>query len=418
MIDFFGTKPSFNYKRHESSKSTCGVFATYGFIIFTLWAIYHVGNDIFYRNNPKAFESEQFFGNPDETNISPEIFNMAFGLQHPATFEHYIDETIYRVVATWNQRKTVLVAGTPTTIPTSETLTLERCTKEHFGDLEDSTKTLPLSNLFCFRKEDKALLRLQGRFESPMYEYVTVDFYPCDPGGAVTCKDSTVINAALDGAYFAAYYTDLAIDPQNYSHPEGRFLDSKFTTFGQGYYKEYSFFVRHISVKSDVGWLFSQNNKHDFISFDRVQENVDFREFDSFFRLVLRVSTMKTFWTRTYIKLQDILAELDGLLTLFVIIVAIVVYPYIKTKYFEELTNDIFDVKIYRWDQNKKKDVEKMPTKRSFNRRASKKRTGSMNKVHTKQELLSPIKEENLLQSPNKEDEDVSLSREIVKDLK
>ena len=254
MIDLFGTKPAFNYKRKESSKTACGVFATYAFISFTLWSIYHVGNDIFYKQNPKAYQNDQFFEDPEPTHISPDTFNVAFGLQDPNTYAHYINESIYSVVATWRQIKRVTnpITGNVEMIFNEIPITLERCTPEHFGTLSEKAKALELPNLHCFRKEDKELLRVQGRFESPYYEYITVDYAPCKNGGSVVCAPQEEINAKLDGAYFAMYFTDLAIDPQNYTNPEGKFVDSKFTTFGQKYYTEYALFLRHVSGSSPL----------------------------------------------------------------------------------------------------------------------------------------------------------------------
>ena len=364
MIDLFGTKPSFNYNNRETSKSSCGVFATYSFLIFTFWALYQVGNDIFFKRNPKTIQNEEFIENPEPMNLSPDTFNLAFGLQNPITFAHYIDERIFKVVATWQQLMRVPDdSGNVNFVSNAKVLELERCTPEHFGAISESAKTIELPYLHCFKKEDKELLRLQGRFESPVYEHITVDYSPCKNGSSVVCAPQEEIDALLDGAYFAVYFTDLAILPHNFSNPESRFLDSKFTTIGKSYYKEYSFFTRHINVKNDIGWLFSEYHNQDYVSFDRIQENIDFRHFENFFRFVIRVSTMKTFWSRSYIKIQDILAELDGLVTLFIIVIALVVHPYIKSKYFEELINEVFDVKIYRLDKDKKKEEPSSPSK-------------------------------------------------------
>jgi len=126
---------------------------------------------------------------------------------------------------------------------------------------------------------------------------------------------------------------------------------------------------------------------------------------------------MKTFWSRSYIKIQDILAELDGLVTVFVIIIALSIHPYIKNKYFEELINEVFDVKVYRYKEKEKKEINS-PTKVVRKQRPAKgqpyKKVASMKSDKDDPEdltkSLQPLRQEDPNASPR--DQTLNISQE------
>jgi len=71
---------------------------------------------------------------------------MAFGIEHPITYIHYRDESIYTATAYYVTKRTILNDdGDPEFQFTFDDLALTTCTEEHFGDMAEKTATLPLT---------------------------------------------------------------------------------------------------------------------------------------------------------------------------------------------------------------------------------------------------------------------------------
>lgn len=150
-------------------------------------------------------------------------------------------------------------------------------------------------------------------------------------------------------------------------YPEKKFKDAQFTTFGRKYFKEYQIWVKHIEVKSDQGWLLEDEITMRTYGFDFVKELVDFRDLgDTFLEVQFRASPFYTYYERSYIKLQDIFGNLEGLVSVFLIEIAVAVLPYVKLKFYEDLVNEVFDVHGYHPDETfkaEKREEKKEPGK-------------------------------------------------------
>ena len=136
-----------------------------------------MGKDMFFKEQPETVFGIQFIEDPERVVISPKTFNAAFGIEHPITYAHYIDYSIYTVQAFYVTKRTILNDdGDPEFQFTFDDLALTTCTEDHFGDLADKTGTLPLNQLFCFDEEQPNLdeLVIHGRFESDFYQYIQV----------------------------------------------------------------------------------------------------------------------------------------------------------------------------------------------------------------------------------------------------
>lgn len=62
---------------------------------------------------------------------------------------------------------------------------------------------------------------------------------------------------------------------------------------------------------------------------------------------------MKINYERTYIKIQDVLAEINGVLALGFLVVSILCMSHLENNMYESVVNDLFDISL-NYDQGKK----------------------------------------------------------------
>jgi len=356
-VDLFGKPVALNFNGRDKSKSFIGAIFSFLFFGFVVWAFYSFSQDMFKKRNPKTITSQSFDENPQEIIIDPDTFAFGFGLQHPETFFHYIDERIYTVEVTLNQlRREGKPDGSVEEIWSTAVLETEPCTTAHYGKLGHKFVDIELSKLYCLKQKQSALeeIRIQGVFESPIYEYVKASIKACD-NRTSSCATPKELNYYLGGAFFAVYFTNIAIDPKNYTNPNINYRDSYFSSTTFPYFKEVTLWLSHLSMKSDIGWLTAEEKSVDFVSFDKTMENLNFRtDMGAVLNMIVRVGKIKTHYERSYTKISDILAEVNGLMAAVFVGAAIVLYPYSNIKFYESLINELFDVTALSQDSANK----------------------------------------------------------------
>lgn len=96
-IDAFGTPIRLTFKNEEVHQTYFGSFLTIIITAFFIVECYYFGKDVIEKKSPTTIFNEEYVNAPTAFDINPEKFPFAFGLEDGNTFQHYIDERIYKV---------------------------------------------------------------------------------------------------------------------------------------------------------------------------------------------------------------------------------------------------------------------------------------------------------------------------------
>jgi len=391
-VDLFGKPVALNFNGKDKSKSFIGAFFSGLVLLFFVWALYIFSQDMFQKKNPKTIMSQSFHENPAAMVINADTFAFAFGLQDPQTYFHYINSSIYTVEVTRQQlSREVQPDGSLAEIWSSVPLEYETCSTAHFGHLGSKFADIELDELYCLKKDQPALdeIVVQGVFESPVYQYIQASIKACDNAtSSVTCGTPKELQHYLGGGFFATYFTNIAIDPKSYKQPNVTYRDSYYSSLTYPYYKELTLWLNHLEVKSDVGWLLKDEELESFISFEKTVENLNFRQdMGSVLNFVVRVDKIKTHYERSYTKISDVFAEVNGLGAAVIVAFAFILRPFSDIKFNESLINELFEIKTPDTDgssgskaknnsktrkrSNSKKNSKKLEKKSSLSKAAA-----------------------------------------------
>lgn len=227
-------------------------------------------------------------------------------------------------------------------------LETEPCTVEHFGSNVESFLVLELENMRCIKKNQPGLkeISIEGKWEGSVYENVMIDIYPCtEKTSNATCGTKDEINMHLRGAYFSFYFTRIGIDPRNYDSPDTHYLSSFYTLISNTYFKEIPMMLNLLQVKTDEGWLTNDIVTRNYVQYERTDELVDMRPSEAALSFILRSGDITTIYERSYIKIQDILAQASGLINAGIFVLLIALHSYSTIKFYEELINELFHYK-------------------------------------------------------------------------
>jgi len=243
-------------------------------------------------------------------------------------------------------------------------LDLEPCSKSYFGELGDSFSYYELSTMYCLSKDQPNLqkrMTVLGKPESSEFQTLQIMGFLCDSStSTVPCGSDQEIKNAL--GFFQLQYSNTAVDPMNYDKPVTRFRDSYFTSTASDSTKEVDLWISPLEMKTDDGWLTNSYMTENYVQPTKVAEYLSQRsDGDPFFYFFIQAGGITTQYTRSYIKVQDIAARVNGIISFSLVMLIIMVTPYVRLKFYEELIHDLFDVKIMK---DKTKATKRSKTKK------------------------------------------------------
>lgn len=366
QIDLFGKAVLFNYKGNSKSKSKVGAICTIILFAFVIWVAIYFSQQLVNKSEPKTTTFQSFNENPAATPLTIDNFVFAIGMADPVTYANYINESIFTAYAsTYKSTRVPQPNGTVEIIYEEIPLELETCQADHFGELADEFSYLALDQIYCLKKDQANIQTeypiLQGSFESPVYQSIYIYFQECNnETSTVTCGTQNEINAKLEGSYLSLVFSNMVVDLTDYKNPLKKFRDGYYTTVGNSYYKELTLSLDQLEINTDSGWLTTNYKTEPHIEFGDIQELFSLTSKSSFAYFSMRLGNVMNHYNRSYTKIQEIIAQVNGIVTIAFTILFIVLAPYVRLKFYEALINEIFDIKTQkRRSKNKKSNKRK-----------------------------------------------------------
>jgi len=260
-IDIFGYSPKLNYFGNTTATSTFGGLATimvglcYASIFaFTIWRYFE-------RSSPETNVDTLFVKDPEGFVLNKDTLPFAFGIQDPNTAEHFIDESIYTVVAKYRNSYKHVVNGVLISTSKETILPLVPCSEvnmdlSYFDNLE-------LSQMYCLKEfaEKTKELKITGMFESDRYGRIEISFNRCK----TNCKTNEEIDKKLKDGYFAVNYVNWNAKASDFKNPKHRYPTSYYTSTSAEYTKYISQYMTDNEIVTDsslIGYMESESLKY------------------------------------------------------------------------------------------------------------------------------------------------------------
>lgn len=359
-VDFFSMKPSdrITFESSQSYSTTPGKLASWVLVALTIATFVNFGGNMIYRKNPQSVTSQIVTSDPAYLNLPDNGFFMAFGLQDLRNKSvHYIDESIYTVKMI--QRTKI---GTNITL---QDIPVERCSLDRVpnkDDLRDYYKRNQINNLYCISHENTIDVALQSTWDGPLYRNVLINIYPCQNSSSksVVCRPSEEIQAYLNFANYAMYFTNLAVNPNNFEKPITFFGKQLYTPISSETLTYIEMLFGHLDFVSDDGFLFENQNSKTSATYLSNRQILTFNP-TMVVQIDMKLDKVKTIYNRFYDKLQEVLANMGGIIQSFTIIANMLVLPLIKLRFRLSLANNIFTFKTSKKVKEYKSKNQKKP---------------------------------------------------------
>ena len=326
-LDIYSRRISFFYGGKEKISSKFGFFLTSLYIVISIVLFLNYFIRTISREEVTASDSTTHPDTIPSIDINQDIFNLAFGLEHPSTFSRFIDETIYYPKISYIEKikkNGIFVNKLKINVEA------EKCKNSKFGqNFQKLLEKGELNNSYCLSNYN---LTLKGGFQYSEVAFIKISIFPCKNSteNNITCKPQNVIDKFFHNNYFSILAKDTALNPSDFSNPGLPILLNTYTSVDKQIKKDYYVKFAITEIETDTG-LFSQQIKKDkFLRYTKDFDDffiVDSNYFTSgkeILSLTIRIEDNIYFQKRTYKKMADVFASTGGYMQLIYSIFAII----------------------------------------------------------------------------------------------
>ena len=352
-IDIFDKSFELYYKGKSKKSTYIGSIFTicYGVIYFSffLYKILRMIN----KRDITFYDTTAHLEEIPEIDATNENFYGGFALEHPETYDNFIDETIYYPKAYY---KIGRLEGDDW-IWTIKEIELEKCQLEKFGSTyKDKFKNKKLNNLYCFKNVNDKLL---GHFSYDYYSFYFIQLFPCrNTTENSKCQTREKMDYYLKSTFVSFQLQDIEITPLNYSHPViGRDLDV-YATVGKKLFQELHVLYQIVDIETDLDLLgFSdfQNIRtekylkyNSLIQMTNILENDLYETGESFCNITIKLTEKVLTERRRYTKLIEVMRDVGGFMEVILSVFKIVSLFSTNILYEKSLVNCLFEFDIDR----------------------------------------------------------------------
>jgi hypothetical protein len=253
---------------------------------------------------------------------------------------------------------------------TVATLNIERCDiNKHFGIYRPYFENVPfLEHHYCPVFDSN--ITISGVFGSVKpYKYVELWINRCRNVTRVDkrnkCYDEQSINDRLSDGYISYKFLDNAIDHQNLENPASYYLRADSLPVSSTIYKRNWYYLKNVNYTSDAGLIMKSNNLTQVFQVSSSKESVDLKkegiEPGSFAQITLSMDNKVDVYFRTYEKVQNMLANIGGIIKGIIVIATAINWFVCQEMYFIDLMKDVFPE-----FKNNSNHLQKFNSRKSF----------------------------------------------------
>jgi hypothetical protein len=345
FIDLFGVEPKINIQQSEKFNTIFGGLISILFYISILLGFFYFSQELVTKSNPTVILSNQYDIEPKRFDLTNNKFNFFIAIQDENS-AYYIDYSIFTVkIRLKTTTRTLDSEGKPSYTYDTQYPRLEICNiTRHFPNFVQQFTGSDLSTSICVNPEDSDKFIIQGQWDSANYTSVIMDIFPCTNSTTsdIVCKPQQDIDQKLRGGFFSIQIIDTIFDPKNYTQPYQYISRNFYTSMSKDFFKVYTLYFKNIDYSTDSGFFLQDPSTKHYLQLDYISELMDFRKTPQFFSCLLRTSNNRDMYNRMYVKIQDILANMGGLIEGILLCIEITLMLYQHANYYTFLIDNLF----------------------------------------------------------------------------
>ena len=348
-FDIYSRRISFFYKNKEKMGSLFGFILTilYAFISIMIFLFYFIRT--IKRVEVSSSTSTIYATDNLSLNINNDIFNFAFGLEHPTTLKRFIDETIYYPQVLYVEK----IKENGEYINQTETiLDFEKCSNDKFPkNYQNLFENDELNNSYCLKDFNITLI---SGFKYKKMTFIRINIFPCvnTTENKNHCKPQNIIDEYLTSTYFSMSAKDIGYNPFNYSFPIAPILQDLYASIDKSIFKEYIMYFGIAEINTDKGFFKSNIQKEtyakyikDFYTFYFIDKE-HYYSGKKIFTAEIRLENNIYFFKRDYANMSEVFTKTGGYMQFLYTFFSLIALLTKKISIERNLLNSLFNFDI------------------------------------------------------------------------
>ena len=340
-IDIFGYAPSLSIKNQLFHQTLFGGLLTLLIVIITIIILLFFSQELFNKNSPSVNLSMEALNHPQRLNYF-DNFEFLIGIQN-SSYMTEINEKIFSAKGTLF--KTVVNESGIYNLKTN--INLVSCDKALSNSKnKDLYLDLNLKGYYCISNDQDEEPYLKEHWGNNDFSMIQIKFVDCD-NKTGNCASEEEVYDFLHSADLSFYMIDNLVSTKNYKNPFSKVIKEQTFKVSDSYKVSVIQYLRHIRIESDDGLLFTTNHsKSSFVLGEFTHDIVFERDSSTFLTLSIELDNTLQKYQRKYYKLQDLAAQVGGVVNACFVIASLILKIYEKNSYFEYLINNFFEVRL------------------------------------------------------------------------
>ena len=348
-FDFFGHPINFEYHEANTFKTFQGLLISFLVLIpiIVLGAMF--GNDLFRREAPFVFLSNEIY-NDVELKMTDFPFFVSFFYNNGinlAPFNSYFDVDITNYINEDN-------------LYVEKNLTLISCKEVKFTDHDEIVQNFMLNRseeFMCLNSSSTT--KTKGKFPNGSSSVIRIRLDFCDPLKREDCKINQEIISSQP--VIQNYYLNSIVNSKNYTHPVNYIIERFINGLSYGVSKDFEFIFSKDLYVSDNGWLIQSKVETNYFSLVTINRNFNLainQELNKFinsrsvYSFNMKLSTIRQVNNRSYIKVQELIARIGGIVNALLVFTKIIAYNYLRYLFLFFVRKSIIEIQVKKSSQS------------------------------------------------------------------
>ena len=349
-LDLFGTKPRFLIDGYKSQRSYIGAFISIICCSCVFMFFIYFFEKILSHSKPNMVVSNLIDDLPDKYYFTDD-FVFAISLQFP-NYTNYVNESIY-FLKLYDVEYIFLEDNSY--IFKEKEIPITLCSNYNIKVLPEYFGGLNLKQLYCANFSG---YYLEGEYGQKKWRTLNFKFSKCTNfSNYNNCLNQEEIDKYLQSGYVDIFMTDKMIVPKDFKNPTKIYGKNIFDSINGMDYMDYWIYLKRLEVQTDEGIIFEQIAKTSVISFEKTSTMKYSLLDETFLQVILRISINKEIYDRTYMKLQEALANVGGMVKIIFTIGEILNYI-TKIILYRNYILQFFNMDYFKAIKNNKKNIK------------------------------------------------------------
>ena len=370
-IDFFALPVQITFNNEKKYSSSLGKVISAIIYVITLALIINLSNKLLIRVNPRTSSTISYLTEAPLFNVTS--LNAVYAsyiltkdfvpFRDPSYFSIGVSQFIVQRNSDGSQ-----------TIDSKELKKVNCSTYYNYfknkGFEQDFNKN-SLLEAVCFDFNSRDII-IGGRFVGDYFSNIHYEIRKCtnSSNSDVICKPQVEIDSKLQGSYFQFYYLDNNIDLNNNDQIFNEYFIQYFILLDPIASKFVDIFFKQVNVSTDSGFIFEDINIKHAITFDYYREQIDTSMTNNkIIDFYVNSSNNFLFYTRIYMKFQDLAASIGGLFQVMTIVGSVITMGFNEYEMSEKMFKALFN---FKYEEETSKNLKTSASAKNLNKRERK----------------------------------------------